>query len=298
MEKILIIDDSMHSLRILADILKDEYDVIASRDVYTAIKIAKEHSPTIILLDVVMPGMDGFEVLQELKKMPETNSIPIIFITSLNDFENEEKGLILGAADYIHKPFSPGVVKARVKNHVELFLMRRTMEDLALIDPLTRIHNRRSLDLRSEIEWTRAMRERSLLSVAIIDIDNFKNYNDYYGHLKGDEVIKSVANKIGESLSRKTDFTARYGGEEFVVLLPITHAKGGDKTLQRVCSGIENLAIPHERSSVAPVITVSIGGASAVPQTDGCFYSLMDTADKMLYKAKNEGKNRVIWDGM
>jgi diguanylate cyclase (GGDEF)-like protein len=295
MEKILIVDDSMLSLRILADILKEEYDVIASKEGHEALKMAKEYSPTIILLDIVMPVMDGFEVLAELKNMPETNNIPVIFITSLNDPENEEKGLILGATDYIYKPFSPRVVKARVKNHIDLFLMRRAMEDFALIDALSKIHNRRSFDLRSEVEWARAMREKTLLSAAIIDIDNFKNYNDFYGHIGGDEVIKSVANKISSSLSRKTDFAARFGGEEFVVLLPVTPSKDGEKLLQKVCLNIEGLAIPHERSPVASVITVSIGGASIVPQMGDEFKDFMDMADKMLYKAK-EVKNRVVWN--
>ena len=286
----------MLTLRLLANMLKDEYDVIASRDARAAINTAKECSPAIILLDILMPGMDGFEVLKELKRMPETSCISVIFITSLNDPENEEKGLMLGATDYIYKPFSPRVVKARIKNHIDLFLMRKTIEDLALIDALTKINNRRSLDLRSEVEWARALREQSSLSVAIVDIDDFKNYNDCYGHIKGDEVIKSVANKISDSLCRKTDFAARYGGEEFVILLPMTPFRGGDIVLQRVCSGIEKLAIPHERSSIAPVITVSIGGASVIPQLGACFKNLMDAADKMLYKAKEEGKNRIAWD--
>ncbi|MCL2767407.1 MAG: diguanylate cyclase [Synergistaceae bacterium] len=295
MNRTLIVDDSALSLMILTDILKEEYDVVASKDGRDALKIAQECCPDIILLDIVMPMMDGFEVLYELKKMQETNSIPVIFITSLNDPENEEKGLVLGAADYIYKPFSPRVVKARVKNHLDLFIMRKTIEELALVDQLTKISNRRSLDLRAEVEWARALREQTLLSVAIIDIDNFKKYNDYYGHIAGDAVIKSVANTISRSFFRKTDFTARYGGEEFVVLLPSTPHHDGEKLLQKVCSNIENLAIPHEYSSVASVITVSIGGASIIPQVGYEFRNFMDMADKMLYNAKKEGKNRVIW---
>jgi len=295
MKKTLIVDDSMLCLRILADILKDAYDVIASKDGHDALKMTKEYSPDIILLDIVMPMMDGFEVLEELKKIPETSSIPVIFITSLNDPENEEKGLVLGAADYIYKPFSPKVVKARVKNHIDLFLMRKTVEELTLIDPLSKIFNRRGFDLRSEIEWARAQREQTLLSIAFIDIDNFKAYNDHYGHLEGDEVIKSVAKKIDCSFSRKTDFTARYGGEEFVVLLPNTPPDDGENLLQRVRSNIEDLAIQHEHSSIASVITVSIGGASIIPQAGDNFKDFMDIADKMLYKAKNSGKNKVLW---
>ena len=296
MEKILIVDDSAFSLRILEDILKGEYEVVTSKEGHDALKLAKGISPAIILLDIVMPVMDGFEVLEKLKKIPETHSIPVIFITSLNDPENEEKGLILGAADYIYKPFSARVVKARVKNHMDLFLMRRTIEDLVLFDPLTKIHNRRSLELRSDVEWARAMREQTLLSVAIMDIDNFKNYNDYYGHLEGDKAIQSVANKISGSLHRKTDLAARYGGEEFFVMLPNTPSADGEKVLQAVRTGVEDLAIPHEYSSVAPVITISVGGASTIPKIDSNFRDLIDAADKMLYKAKREGKNRVVWE--
>ncbi|MCL1940320.1 MAG: diguanylate cyclase [Synergistaceae bacterium] len=296
MEKILIVDDSMLSLRILSDILKEEYDVMASKEGREALKMAKEYSPTIILLDIVMPVMDGFEVLAELKQMPETSNIPVIFITSLNDPENEEKGLILGATDYIYKPFSPRVVKARVKNHIDLFLMRKTIEDLALIDALSKIHNRRSFDLRSEVEWARAMREQTCISTAILDIDDFKKYNDHYGHLEGDGVIKSVANRISSSLSRKTDFVARYGGEEFVVLLPATPSENGEKLLQKICENIKDLAIPHAESPTTSVVTVSIGGTSTIPQMGEGIKDFIEIADQMLYKAKKEGKNRVVWN--
>jgi len=291
-----MIDDSMLSLRILADILKDEYDIIASNEGVNVVDMAKEHSPNIILLDVIRPLMDGFEVLEKLKRTPETKSIPVILITALNDPKNEEKGLTLGAADYIYKPFAPRVVRARVKNHIDLFSMRKAIESLALIDGLTKINNRRSFDLRAEIEWARALREQTLLSVAILDIDNFKNYNDHYGHLEGDEVIKSVADKISISLSRKTDFVARYGGEEFIVILPSTPAEDGESLMQKACSGIEDLAIIHEYSTIASVITVSIGGASTIPLMNESFEDLLSKADKMLYQAKIEGKNRVCWD--
>ena len=296
MEKILIIDDNMISLRTLEETLKSEYEVKVSRDGRDTLRLAKEYSPTLILLDVVMPVVDGFEALETLKNTPETESIPVIFITSLNDPEHEEIGLKLGASDYIYKPFSPGVIKARVKNQVDLFVMRKTIENIALTDALTNINNRRSLDMRSEIEWTRAQRDQTLLSIAFVDIDDFKNYNDYYGHLEGDEVLKIIANKITGSFSRKTDFAARYGGEEFVVLLPNTSSEGGEMLLQKVCTEIEALAIPHKRSTVSSVVTVSAGGASTIPKKDDEFRNLIVMADKMLYKAKRGGKNRVVWN--
>ncbi|MCL2146537.1 MAG: diguanylate cyclase [Synergistaceae bacterium] len=296
MEKILIIDDNMISLRTLEETLKSEYEIKVSRDGRDTLRLAKEYSPTLILLDVVMPVVDGFEALETLKNTAETESIPVIFITSLNDPEHEEIGLKLGASDYIYKPFSPGVVKARVKNQVDLFLMRKTIENIALTDALTNINNRRSLDMRSEIEWTRAQRDQTLLSIAFVDIDDFKNYNDHYGHLEGDEVLKVIANKILNSFSRKTDFTARYGGEEFVVLLPNTSSEGGEMLLQKVCWEIEALAIPHERSTVSSVVTVSAGGASIIPKKEDEFKTLIGMADKMLYEAKRGGKNKVVWN--
>lgn len=296
MEKILIIDDNMISLSSLELSLRSEYEVITTRDGRNALKLAKEYSPTIILLDVVMPVMDGFEVLETLKSSPETASIPVIFITSLSDPDNEEIGLKLGASDYIYKPFSPGVIKARVKNQIDLFMMRKTIESIAITDALTNIDNRRSLNIRSELEWTRAKRENTLLSVAFVDIDDFKNYNDFYGHLEGDEVLKTIANKIIVSLNRKTDFAARYGGEEFVILLPNTPIAGGEMILQKACSAVEALAIPHERSTVSSVVTVSAGGATLIPNRDDEFKKLIGMADKMLYVAKRAGKNRVVWN--
>ncbi|MCL1876095.1 MAG: diguanylate cyclase [Synergistaceae bacterium] len=296
MEKILIIDDNMLYLSTLEMTLNSEYEVITSRDGRNALKLAKENSPTIILLDVVMPVMDGFEVLEALKRTPETKYIPVILITSLSDPDNEEVGLKLGASDYIYKPFSPGVIRARVKNQVDLFLMRKTIESIAITDALTNINNRRSLDIRSEVEFTRAKREETLLSAAFVDIDDFKNYNDYYGHLEGDEVLKTIANTIIESLSRKTDFAARFGGEEFVVLLPNTPIEGGEKILQKVCSSIEELAIPHNRSTVSSVVTVSAGGATLIPKRGDESKKLIGMADKMLYVAKRAGKNKVVWN--
>jgi two-component system chemotaxis family response regulator WspR len=188
------------------------------------------------------------------------------------------------------------VIKARVKNQIDLLLMRRTIENIALTDALTSINNRRSLDIRSDVEWTRAQREKTLLSLAFVDIDDFKNYNDYYGHLEGDEVLKTIANKIIASFNRGTDFAARYGGEEFVVLMPNTPIVGGEQLLKKVCADIEDLAIPHERSTVASVVTVSVGGASLVPQKGDEFRKLIGMADKMLYVAKREGKNKVVWN--
>ncbi|MCL2767144.1 MAG: diguanylate cyclase [Synergistaceae bacterium] len=294
MEKILILDDGLGQ-NTLAEALSNDYRVSTYDNKNDVISIAKELLPTIVLLDFIVPQIDGFKVLKGLKDSTETKDIPVIFISALIDPDIEEEGLKLGAADYIHKPFSLGVVKARVKNHIDLFLMRKTIEDLALIDGLTLIPNRRSYDVHSQTEWVRAIREKISISFAMIDIDNFKSYNDYYGHLKGDEILRYVAMTITNSLRRKIDFAARYGGEEFILVLSNTPAEGGKRLSEKICNEVVKLNIPHEHSKVAPVITVSIGGVSVIPKQKEDLNSVVDIADKMLYTAKNEGKNRVVW---
>jgi diguanylate cyclase (GGDEF)-like protein len=295
---IFIVDDNNTNLTAAKNALDGNYKAYALQSAARMFKLIEKITPDLILLDLVMPEMDGFEAMKLLKSDERLKSIPVIFLTAKSDASSEIQGFELGALDYIKKPFSPQILIKRIESRIETDMLIKAgqkMEELVLIDPLTKIDNRRSFDLRSGLEWARALREQTLLSVAVIDIDNFKNYNDYYGHLEGDEVIKSVANKISESLNRKTDFVARFGGEEFVVILPLTSPENGKMVLQMVRMGIENLMISHERSPVSSVVTVSIGGASTIPKMDDSFRDLFYSADKMLYRAK-ECKNKVMWD--
>lgn len=294
MEKILIVDDSRLHATQLKDILKDEYDVAIAQTAEEGIRRASSESFSLILLDVVMPGMDGFTVLKLLQEEIITQSVPVIMITSLTNAEDEQRGLILGAVDYITKPFNPLVVKARVNTHIKLYNYRRQVEYQSRTDQLTGIANRRQHDQVSIMKWNEAARLQVPFSVCMLDIDRFKVYNDTFGHPAGDKVIMAVARTVSSYLCRNTDFFARYGGEEFVACLVGDSADKGFAYLKTIRQAVEDLHIPHN-PSVSEWVTVSIGGATVIPTVDISYDTYLKLADTMLYEAKEAGRNRVIW---
>jgi len=298
-QRVLVIDDEKLNLKILRDILCDEVDVILAKNGRQGIEKAVEYTPDLILLDVVMPGMDGFETMTALRHDARTSAIPVIFVTALDDAGHEEKGLLLGAGDYIQKPFHVGIVQARVRLHLQLAQQRSMLERLANIDPLTTIANRRKYQEVLDVEWRAAIRDGSGLSLAVVDIDNFKQYNDNHGHAAGDRVLQQVAGVLSAQFKRPRDLVARYGGEEFVVLMPDSDREGAIDMLTRCGRAVENLQLFRPGTDCSDVVTVSIGGATCRPNpsaTDGYDADkLFRIADEMLYLAKREGKNRVLW---
>lgn len=293
--KVLVVDDEKANLKILSDLLQDEAQIHLAKCGEQALQKAERLKPDLILLDVIMPDLDGFEVIRRLKEDVNTKMIPVIFVTGLSDLSFEEKGLNLGACDYILKPFHSIIVKARVKLHLQLVKQRQMLERLALIDPLTAIANRRKYEEMLDIEWRAAMRANSQLSIAMIDIDNFKLFNDTFGHAAGDEVLEKVARMLSEQFSRARDFVARYGGEEFVVILPNTDKEGAQSIANRCRFAIENMAISHPES-LHKCVTISMGGVSIVPSMNVTRDSVLAKADQLLYKAKQLGRNKVVWD--
>jgi len=292
---VLIVDDERTNLNILADILKAKYKVVLAKSGPQALERAIKQPPDLILLDIVMPDMDGYQVLYELKNNDMLKDIPVIFISALSDDADEEKGLVLGAVDYISKPFSHAIVLARVNNHIKIVRQIKLIESIALLDGLTEIPNRRNYNNRIDMEWGRAVREKTSLSLLMMDIDYFKNYNDNYGHSKGDEALKLVANAISRTINRPADFAARIGGEEFAVLLPNTPNEGALYKAELIRTSVEALEISHQHSAVSSVLTVSIGGTCFSPDKKDDMKVFINEADKMLYRAKNEGRNKVVW---
>jgi len=290
--RILIADDEMVNIKVLVATLSDYETVIAKTGEQAVIKAQTSQPPDLILLDINMPGMDGYEVCRILKSNPTSRSIPIIFITVQASVEDETKGLEMGAVDYICKPFSPAIVRARVANHIELKQQRDILEKLNITDPLTKIANRRRLDDYLLTSFVQAKRSQTHLSLLMIDIDNFKPLNDLAGHDYGDQCLYQVAQAIADTLIRAGDLAARFGGEEFCVILPATELAGGKKLAEEIRKNIENLQLRHPDESIG-CVTVSIGCSTV----DECMIessALFKRADEKLYQAKESGRNCVI----
>jgi len=293
-QKVLIADDDPLNRQVLAELLKPEYTVLLAKNGEQALERATRHAPDLVLLDVMMPDMDGYEVLSRLRADPQTAQMAVIFVSGLDRPEDEANGLKLGAADYIAKPINATVVMARVALHLQLVRQRRMLERLANLDGLTELANRRRFDELYAQEWERAQRSGAPLSVALLDIDAFKQYNDHYGHPAGDRALRAVARAARESM-RPSDLAARYGGEELVLLLPDTDAAQARRVIDGLCDAIAGLELAHAASRVAPVLTVSVGGATLGTHGPESAAALFEAADSHLYRAKQAGRNRVVW---
>ncbi len=292
-QKILVVDDTPANLMILGEDLQESYEVFVATDGEAALKKVTANPPDLVLLDIVMPGLDGYEVCRRMKEDPVSTGIPVIFITAKNTVEDEARGLEIGAVDYITKPFNMAIVRARVRTHLELKRKSDILESLSRRDGLTGIFNRRQFDEVLAQEWRRAARNGRPLSVIILDIDCFKLYNDNYGHLSGDQCLRRIALALSSTLQRATDLVARYGGEEFVVILGETQAKAALKVGNRILLSVEALRIEHAYSTVAPHVTVSVGVATTFPEAGTDERILLEVADNALYEAKVSGRNRV-----
>lgn len=295
-QKILIVDDERFNRNILVDILKPGYKIILAKDGKQALERAESNPPDLILLDIMMPEMDGYEACKNLKENEKTKDTPVIFITAMKEEGDEARGFDLGAVDYITKPFKAAVVKARVKAHLKMKWQADMLRQMASIDVLTEIPNRQKFEEIFDKEWNRAVRNKTRISVAFMDIDFFKQYNDVYGHGRGDTCLKEVAQALVDSIRRPTDFVARYGGEEFIAVFPETDISGAMTIAETMRSNVELLKIPHAQSVPLDYVTISIGVSSVSPSggfSDAALVSVVAAADEMLYKAKAAGRNQV-----
>ncbi len=295
---VLAIDDAPANLKLLAQILATDHRFLLSTSGADGLEIAVTQRPDLILLDVVMPDMSGHEVCLQLKSNPLTQNIPVIFVTSLKDQTDEAHGLEIGAIDYITKPFCAPVVKARVRNHLELKKYRDLLESQATTDGLTGIPNRRNFDIALEREWRSAIRRKSDIAIILIDIDFFKLYNDHYGHLLGDECLRNVAQTLVTSARRPSEVVARYGGEEFACILPDTDAAGAAHVAADLLERVRNANISHAASKVAEHVTLSLGVVSCQPQVGDSAAALLQRVDDQLYAAKRGGRNRFCCEGL
>ena len=294
-QKVLVVDDDTINRDVLCELLQPEYTVLLAKNGAQALERAARHLPDLVLLDVMMPDMGGFEVLRRLRATPQLEHVSVIFISGLDRPEDEAAGLKMGASDYIAKPFNATVVLARVALHLQLVRQRRLLERLAHVDGLTELANRRRFDDVYEVEWQRARRSGQPLSLALLDVDSFKQFNDLYGHPAGDRALRAVARVAGTHMRRPADLAARYGGEELVLVMPETDAVQAQQIARALGEAVLGLGIAHAGSAAASCVTVSIGGATldaALPESAAARF---EAADVQLYRAKQGGRNRVMW---
>ncbi|TAN47009.1 MAG: diguanylate cyclase [Methylococcaceae bacterium] len=291
---VLIVDDSPLNIQVLGEALRADYRLKVASNGALALQLAADQdAPDLILLDIMMPDLDGYEVCKRLKDNDVTKNIPVIFVTAKNTGEEMTKGFALGAVDYIVKPFYTPVVLARVRTHVNLKLKAELLESLVMRDDLTGIPNRRYFNEAYDTEWKRAQRAGDWLAVIVMDVDHFKDYNDNYGHGLGDVCLRKVATALAFSVARPGDLVARYGGEEFSAILPKTDLVGARDVAERFRAGVEAVRIAHSHSKASAVVTISVGYAAAIPANSLTPPELLGVADRMLYRAKRGGRNCV-----
>ncbi|MGV2831374.1 diguanylate cyclase domain-containing protein [Myxosarcina sp. GI1(2024)] len=327
LEEVLVVDDRADNLELLSTVLRLQgYKVEQANSGRAALEKVKVAPPDIILLDISMPEMSGYEVCKLLKANPSTNNIPVIFISVLNEAIDKLEAFRAGGDDYITKPFQIEEVVARVRNQLELYRLQTELKAknlrlereirqrqaaerkllelnqklsvLATLDGLTQVANRHRFDEFFEREWRRLQREQFPLALILCDIDYFKQYNDYLGHQAGDICLKSVARAMTETVNRPADLVARYGGEEFAVILPKTPAKNALQVAEKIRQRIERLGLKHPRSSVSKFVSLSLGVACVIPSPKYDRHQLLVTADKALYEAKAKGRDCAVLRSM
>lgn len=299
---ILLVDDDPGTIQVLHRALGSFSNVRFATSGALALKLAEELQPDLILLDADMPGMSGIETFWKLKSDSLLQATPVIFVTSRRETDLEVEVLELGAVDFISKPVNPVLLRARVGTQLRLKLLTDELRRAAGRDGLTGIANRRQFDECIDAECRRALRGGTPLSLLLADVDHFKAYNDCAGHLAGDDALRKVALVLQNETRRAGELTARYGGEEFAIVLPGLDGEAARQRAEEVRSLIEARAIPHPRSSVGPVVTLSIGvstlhlAADATPVDSSAARALIQHADNALYLAKKEGRNRVRYE--
>ncbi|MDX5363986.1 MAG: diguanylate cyclase [Pseudazoarcus pumilus] len=310
--KVLVVEDTVTSATLICQMLgKMGLSTVHARNGEEGIKAFLREKPDLVLLDVIMPDLDGFDVARRIRQGEQgVEWTPIIFLSARANDEDLAHGIAAGGDDYLIKPVSEIVLRAKVDAMRRIATMRTTLVDLTrkldeanrelerlnAIDGLTGVANRRRFDEALHNEWRRAARGSHPLSLLLIDVDEFKAFNDGNGHLAGDECLRDLARLLEASLKRPSDLVARYGGEEFAVILPETDALGARQVADSLLAAVREAAIPHGYSPVSPFLTISLGIATAVPERgdEGGHEMLITVADEALYKAKHAGRDRVV----
>lgn len=294
MPRILVVDSADADIANLAERLSEEYQVEFAEGGQNGLEKAGTNPPDLILLETRLQDMDSHEFCRLLNEDERTQRVPVILMTSLSEDLNEAKGLEVGAADYITKPFRFPLVLTRIKNNIELKRRGDLLEKLALLDGTTKLPNRQSFENTITAEWFRGQRSNEPLSLVICNLDEFRNYNDHFGHTMGNDCLYTVGKILQETASRASDLTARIGWEGFAIVLPCTDRNGAMKLAETIRSNVEAHAIPQAPTCQRPHITISLGVATMIPSRDSSPEVLFEEAAKALQEAKDTGRNRVV----
>jgi len=307
--RILVAEDTRALRELLSKMIEDlGHTVVAAADGREAVALAREARPDLVLMDVEMPNMNGYDAAREIARARDEDWIPIIFLSASERDQDLEKAIESGGSDYLVKPVSQVVLGAKISSMRRIDDMRRRLiemsrqlaaayRELEIVsqrDALTGVSNRGHFDVSLEQESSRARRARAALSVILVDVDFFKAYNDHYGHQAGDACLRQVAQALRSACRRPADLVARYGGEEFALLLPETPSEGAAAVAKAAHDALLACAIPHAHSQVSKLVTVSAGVVTAGSRKDQEPVQLLAAADEALYRAKSLGRNRTV----
>ncbi len=291
--RVLVVDDSPIDLHLIINGLSDHFSVSFASSAHEALCLVTQlPQPDLILLDIIMPEMDGYQVCQRLKAEESTSGIPVIFLSSRDGPLDKTKGFNAGGVDYVTKPIQLEELEARIQTHIRLKEQSQYLEAMAFFDPLTQVANRRKYNEVLQREWARCIRYHHQMSMILVDIDYFKEYNEAYGHAQGDNCLISVCRLLEGVSCRPADIFARIGGEEFVLLLPDCNAIGAVQKAEQMLKIIRDAKINHKLSPSNAYLSISLGVATVYPSRGHSALSLFQAADDAMFTAKRDGRNR------
>ncbi|MEA5576298.1 PleD family two-component system response regulator, partial [Anabaena sp. UHCC 0451] len=299
---VLIVNDEPFNRQEMRLALEDDgYQVAEAKNGAEAINVFRQLRPDLVLIDALMPYMDGFECCHQLLSVDSNKHTPVFMITVLEDQQSIDYAFQVGVEDYLIKPIHWPILRQRVRRSIErsqlqqkLAVDNQQLQQLVNIDALTKVANRRRFDEYLSLAWQCQIRDQQPISFILCDVDFFKSYNDSYGHLLGDRCLYEIAQAMQNVVQRPADLVARYGGDEFAIVLTNTNQEGAAYLAEKICFAVRSLAIPHENSQVSSHVTLSVGLSTLIPQPNSSCEEIIAAADLVMYQAKLSGRDRFL----